>query len=191
MYQQYGPDGPGKGSYPRGAFEEIVESVAGPEVRKMVENLLQTTSDPDIDEALDWYGLLLNRSPERAAAELAGNPVPTGFGLSWESDNNLLIVEHVIKGGTAAEAGVLPGDELLAINGLRVLPQSVGKQISSLLPEEEVELILARNGLLLTLPVHVQHALPEKFEIATKPKMSQREKSHLEQWLGRDLRFAR
>ena len=191
MYQQYGPDGPGKGSYPRGAFEEIVESVAGPEVREMVKNLLQTTSDPDIDEALDWYGLLLNRSPERAAAELAGNPVPTGFGLSWESDNNLLIVEHVIKGGTAAEAGVLPGDELLAINGLRVLPQSVGKQISSLLPEEEVELILARNGLLLTLPVHVQHALPEKFVIATKPKMSQREKSHLEQWLGRDLRFAR
>jgi len=189
MYQQYGPDGPGQGSYPRGAFEEIVESVAGPQVRGMVEELLQTTIDPDIDQALDWYGLLLNRAPGRTAAELSGGPVPTGFGLSWESDNNLLVIEHVIRGGTAAQAGVLPGDELLAINGLRILPQSVDRQIASLLPEEQVELTLARNGQLLTLPVRAQHAIPEKFEIATKPKMSRQEKSHLEKWLGRNLHF--
>ena len=189
MYQQYGPNGPGKGIYPRGAFEEIVESVAGPEVRAMVEELLQTPTDPDVDAALDWYGLRLNRTPEQTAAEISGKPAPSGFGLSWKEDRSLLIVEHVIHGGTASESGVVPGDELLAINGLRVLPQSIDNRLDNLRPDEQVELTLARNGQLLTLPVRVQAAFPEKFEIGTKPKISRKEKSRLEKWLGMNLHF--
>jgi predicted metalloprotease with PDZ domain len=189
MYRQYGPDGPGRGVYPRGAFEEIVESVAGPKVRQMVEELLQSPADPDVDAALDWYGLRLNRMPERRAAESAGKPAPSGFGLSWESDQALLIVEHVVLGGSASDSGVLPGDELLAINGLRVKPESIDKRMASLRPEEEVELTLARNGQMLTLPLRVQHAIPEKFEIGTKPKLSRKEKLRLEKWLGMDLHF--
>jgi predicted metalloprotease with PDZ domain len=191
MYQQYGPNGPGKGIYPRGAFEEIVESVAGPKVRAMVEELLQTPMDPDVDAALDWYGLQLNRAPEQTAAELSGTSVPSGFGLSWKADPSLLIVEHVMHGGSAAESGVLPGDEVLAINGLRVLPQSIDSRINSLRPDEQVELTLVRNGQLLTLPVRVQLAIPEKFEIVTKPKMSRQEKLRLEKWLGMNLYFGK
>lgn len=191
MYQQYGPGGPGRGVYPSGAFEEIVESVAGPQVRAMVEELLQTTRDPDVDAALDWYGLRLNRTPRRTAAEKSGEPVPGGFGLSWKADHPRLIIEHIVHGGTAAEAGVLPGDELLAINGLRVLPESIDGRIASLQPDEQVELTLARNGQLLVLSVRVQNAIPEKFEIVTKPKMSQKEKVSLEKWLGMDLYFGK
>jgi len=66
MYSLYGPDGQGRGSYPPGAFETVVESVAGADVRALIENLLQTTTDPDLDEALDWYGLKLDRAPARS-----------------------------------------------------------------------------------------------------------------------------
>jgi predicted metalloprotease with PDZ domain len=117
--------------------------------------------------------------------------VPTGFGVTWKPDDPLLIIEHVIMGGTAAAAGVLPGDELLAINGLRVLPQSVDSRLQRLLLDEQVQLTLARNGRLLTLPVRVQHALPEKYAITLKAKISKREKSNMEAWLGSKLRFSR
>ena len=189
MYRQYGPDGPGKGSYPPGAFEEMVSSIAGERVRDMLSKLLRTPRDPDVDQALDWFGLQLDRAPERTVADSSGSPAPGGFGLSWESVNGLLTVEYVVKDGTAAQAGVLPGDELLAINGLRVLPETIDSRMTSLLPEERVELTLARNGELLTLPVYVQHAIPEKFEIILEPEINRRNKARMEKWLGRELRF--
>ncbi len=191
MYSLYGPDGPGKGSYPPGAFETVVESVAGPEVRAMVENLLQSTADPDLDEALAWYGLQLERTPARSAAEKSGNPVPVGFGLTWEAGGSLLIVEHVIQGSTGAVAGVLPGDELLAINGLRMTVNNFDKRMQELLPDEVVELTLVRREQLLTLPVRVQLAIPENYVIQLKPNIRNRQKTRLKAWLGRDLVFRR
>ena len=189
MYSQYGPDGPGRGSYPPGAFETIVESVAGPDVRAMIDNLLHTTADPDLDEALDWYGLQLDRAPGRSAAEKSGGQVPTGFGLAWEEEESLLIVKNVIQGSTGAEAGILPGDELLAINGSRVTPGTVDDRTLRLLPDETVELTLVRHEQLLTLPVRVQHAIPKKYTIKPRPGIRNRQKNRMEAWLGRDLRF--
>jgi len=189
MYSLYGPDGQGRGSYPPGAFETVVESVAGPDVRAKIENLLQTTADPDLDEALDWYGLLLDRAPSRSVAEKSGSPVPTGFGLTWGKEDSLLIVEHVIIGSTGATAGILPGDELLAINGSRMTTKNIDKRVRQLLPGETVELTLVRHEQLLTLPVRVQAAIPENYVIKLNSKIRNRQKTHLKAWLDRDLIF--
>ena len=189
MYSQYGPDGPGQGSYPPGAFETVVETVAGPDVRAMIENLLQTTADPDVDQALDWYGLQLDREPGRSAAEKSGAPVPTGFGLAWDEEENLLIVKNVIQGGAGATAGILPGDELLAINGSRVTAINLEDRMLRLLPDEIVELTLVRQEQLVALPVRVQNAIPKKYSITPKPGIRNRQKYRMEAWLGRDLQF--
>jgi len=191
MYKRYGPDGPGHGVYPPGAFEDVVESVAGPQLRSTLNQLLRSTSDPDIDEALSWYGLQLDRTPSRSAAELSGTPAPAGFGLTWKIDDSLLIVEQVIHGGAGASAGVIPGDELLAINGLRVLPLTLDLRTQRLLPGDEVELTLVRNGKLLVVPLTVQHAIPDEYVITLKEKISNREKARMEKWLDSKLRIAR
>lgn len=184
MYELYGPDGPGNGSYPPGAFENLVEEAAGPGVRAMVDDLLRTIGDPDIDEALEWYGLKLDRMPARSSAEKAGTPAPAGIGVTWKSDDKLLIVENVLRGRPAATAGVIPGDELLAINGLRVLPGTVNDRILRLRPGEQVQLTMVRHGQLLTVPVLVDYAIPENYVITSDDKISRREQVRLEKWLG-------
>jgi len=189
MYSLYGPTGPGQGSYPPGAFETVVETVAGPDVKAMIENLLQTTADPDFDQALDWYGLQLDREPGRSAAEKSGVPVPTGFGLAWDEEEYLLIVKNVIQGGAGATAGILPGDELLAINGSRVTAINLEDRMLRLLPDEIVELTLVRQEQLVALPVRVQNAIPKKYSITPKPGIRNRQKYRMEAWLGRDLQF--
>jgi predicted metalloprotease with PDZ domain len=108
MYRRYGPGGPGRGSYPPSAFEGVVEELAGAEVRRFVEDLLRTTDDPDVDAALEWFGLSLDRSSGPGAGEEAESSQRAGLGVIWDDASDRLVAQHVILGHAAAEAGMVP-----------------------------------------------------------------------------------
>ncbi len=186
MYRRHGPDGPGQGAYPPGAFEAVVEEVAGPDIRAFVENLLRSTEDPDVDAALEWYGLRLQRTPVRANGV---EPLPGGLGVTWDASGPRVLAEQVLVGQAGADAGVIPGDELIAIDGIRVTHDDYEARIQRLRPGAAVELTLARHKRLFTLSVQVQQAIPDTFAIVAEPKLSRREMERLEAWLGQDLQF--
>ena len=185
MYSRYGPDGAGQDGYPPGAFEDIVESTAGPVVRKIVEDMLKSTGDPDIDRALDWYGLELQRTTPLPNGEQA----PGGIGVKWEISGVALLAEHVSLGHPGAAAGVLPGDELLAIDDFRVTTENYQQRLQKLRPDEQIELTLVRHGRLLNLRLSTGTEIPVSYVIVPKPGISNREKKRMEAWLGRDLKF--
>jgi len=189
MYERYGPGGPGQGAYPPGAFEQQVEAIAGAEVRAFVEDLLQRTDDPDVDEALEWYGLSLDRAPARAGAPAGATVEPGGFGIVWGADDGRLIAEQVVLGHSGAQAGMLPGDELLAIDGFRVTAADYAARIRRLSPGQRVALTLARHERLLTLEVGVQEAIPESYAVVSRKKLRRAEQKRLETWLGQQLKF--
>lgn len=191
MYRLYGPAGTSSRGYPPRAFETLIEEVAGLEIAQEIENLLTTVTDPDIDAALDFYGLSLERAPSRRAAEASGSPLPTDFGLVWSTDDPLLIVETVVRGGSGSSAGVLPGDELIAINGQRVNRLNILDRMLRMQPGENADLLLVRNGRVLTLAAQAQHAIPDKYQIVIKPDINKREKDRMENWLGVPLTFQR
>jgi len=189
LYAAFGPAGPGRGGYPPGAFEDQVEQVAGAETRRFVEQLLQKTDDPDVDKALDWYGLSLDRAPARNAAEAAGTPVPSGLGVVWDAAGEHVLAQQVILGHAAAAAGMLPGDELLAIDGFRVTTTDYAGRIQRLRPGQRVILTLARQQRLLEMTVEVQAAIPDRYAVVIDDKPKRAEQRRLEAWLGRPLQF--
>jgi predicted metalloprotease with PDZ domain len=189
MYERYGPGGPGRGAYPPGAFEQQVEDVAGVEVRRFVEDLLQRTDDPDVDEALDWYGLSLDRAPSRAGLPATAAAEPGGLGVVWGADDGRLVAEQVILGHSGAQAGILPGDELLAIDGFRVTATDYAARIRRLSPGQRVAVTLTRHERLLTLEVGVQEAIPESYAVVSRKKLRRAEQERLETWLGQQLQF--
>jgi predicted metalloprotease with PDZ domain len=182
MYRQYG-----NSSYPPGAFEALIEQLAGPETGSWVRGLLAGTAELDLDAALDWYGLELDRGASHSDTVPGSESATAGFGLTWDKSNPLLVVESVIRGGAGANAGVLPGDELLAINGSRVQKGQISDRMIRLVAGEQVELTLVRYGQLFTLPLIVQNAIPETYVISLKPKFRERNRRRMELWLGRDL----
>jgi predicted metalloprotease with PDZ domain len=191
MFVRYGPNGPGRGAYPPGAFEELVEQVAGADVRRFVEGLLREPGDPDVDAALDWYGLSLDRSTVSNVTEARDELAPGGLGVNWDASSHQLLAEQVILGRAGAEAGILPGDELLAIDGFRVTTSSYLERIRRLRPGQEVELTLVRHERLLNLRAEVQPAVPDNYAIVTRENLRRSEQQRLEAWLGRELQFSR
>jgi predicted metalloprotease with PDZ domain len=185
MYSRYGPQGSAPGGYPPGAFEQVVESVAGLDVRRVVEELLRTTADPDIDAALGWYGLDLARSDGNGASDIK----PAGIGVKWSISGAALFAEYVVRGYPAAVAGVLPGDELLAIDKLRVTPETYQARFLKLEEGEEIELTVVRDGRLITLPMVTGPEIPVSYFIQPTTRISNRQKKRMEAWLGRELQF--
>jgi len=189
MYRLYGPSGVTSQGYPPGAFEALIEQRVGNTVGQQIKTLLTTVTDPDVDAALDYYGLELDRNPGQKSSELSGIPVPVDFGLTWSTGENLVTVESVILGGAGADAGVLPGDELLAINGQRVNAANFQDRILRLRPEENAILLLARHNRIIELPIRVQNAIPVKYRIIVKANIKGREKQRMSNWLGMELAF--
>jgi len=190
MYRQYGPQADRGKGYPSGAFETLVESLAGKQVRQQVAQLLTTIEDPDIDNALQWYGLALDRAPLKTAAVAAGRPVPAGFGVLWDPQSPVLLAEAVLQGSTGARAGILPADELLAIDGFRVTKDTLAERMLYLTPGESVDLLLVRHGRVITVPVAVEEAIPEKYLITIRPDINRRQKERMSAWLGVNLKFS-
>ncbi|NND44410.1 MAG: M61 family metallopeptidase [Xanthomonadales bacterium] len=182
MYRDWG-DRP----YPDSAFPEAVEQVGNAEIRAWLEHHLDTPEPIDIDAALAWYGLLLDRHPANTAARLEGEPPAAGLGVSWNEEAPGLVVDSVFSDSAGSAAGLLPGDELLAISGERVTADELEDRLHRLHPGEEVTLLLARRGRIMQLPLVLAESRPEKYEILVDPEFGERELRRLEAWLGQPL----
>jgi predicted metalloprotease with PDZ domain len=185
LYGRY--SSPDQGGYPPGAFEDMVEEIAGPEVRAMVDNMLRSTGDPDVDQALAWYGLVLIRTPGDNTESGSEVISPAGLGVIWDDEASQLLVEQVVRGHAASSAGMLPGDELIAIADQRVTPLNYEDILNRLRPGEPVSLTVARHGRLMTLQAEVQAAIPDIYRIVPDPKIRNRQKKRMEEWLGLEL----
>jgi predicted metalloprotease with PDZ domain len=182
MYLDYGPEGRVGVGYPPGAFEARIESLAGVESRQWIDSLVGTTADPDVDAALEWLGLKLDRGLSTR---------PAGLGVTWKKDSSRLLVNEVIHGGAGAEAGLLPGDEVLAIDGLRVDPSSIQDTVSRLRAGDEVGLLIARHGRVRDIAATVADAVTSEYVIRSDGRINRREQTRLENWLGKPLQVAR
>jgi predicted metalloprotease with PDZ domain len=163
---------------------EALEATGGEGLGAWLEPLVGGRAEPDLDRALAWYGLRLERHPEKAALEAAGAAIGAGFGINWVDEGPALVAAAVVHGSGAAEAGVLPGDELIAIDGERVTHATLEPLKDRLRPGETVEFLLARQGRMLTLPVTAGEARPRRYEIRPLDRVSDRQINRLQGWLG-------
>ncbi|HIE33053.1 MAG TPA: PDZ domain-containing protein, partial [Thermodesulfobacteriaceae bacterium] len=136
------------------------------EAVRFLEPLLETTVDPDVDAALDWFGLKLERDPGARQAERDGDPVKSGFGVIWDEDQPDLIVKSVLAGSSGAAAGILPRDELLAIGDERLTKDKLRSLMTAYQPGQKTTLLVARRGQIITLDIELEAAIPERFDIS-------------------------
>lgn len=168
-------------------FAQVVAEVGGPDALTFLNPLLATTVDPDVDSALDWFGLRLNREPIAKDAKSDAATVESGFGAIWDEKEANLIVKAVLAGSSGAKAGLLPKDEVLAIGGERTTKNGLARLMTSFDPGENTTLLVARRGKIMTLEVELETAIPERFDIVVQSGFGKRHINRLQKLLGQDL----
>ena len=181
MYDLYSSE-----PYSGDAFERLVVDVGGTEAGLMLRSLLTTTIEPDVDMALGWYGLQLNRGTIEVTDEPTKETLLSDLGVLWEEDKPDLVVNAVLDGGGGAVAGLMPGDEVLAIGDERLTRNTLKSLMSSFSPGEETSVLVSRRDKIIRLDIKLGVAVPDHFEIALKSNFKKRDIARLQKLLGQD-----
>jgi predicted metalloprotease with PDZ domain len=135
---------PGRGVNGEQVYK-IVEDVGGAEIREKFEVMTSTTEELDLESICLEAGLKL---------EWDNSEVPW-LGLDVEHSGDRVIVRTVILDGPAFKAGINAGDEIIAVNGMRILKDRYAEFTKFMRVNETYTITISRLASLATVNLNV------------------------------------
>ncbi|QDF66467.1 M61 family metallopeptidase [Shewanella sp. SNU WT4] len=154
----------------------ILASLAGKSYDAWWQTHIDSPWQANYPELLAMAGLSITYGKEEA--------VKANFGVKAAKDS--LKLEHVKRDGAAWRAGLHEGDELVAINGLKVTPDGLTKRFEDFEPGDKVELSYFSNDNLKTTTMILEEKSQGKLEIKPMAGASDSQKAFFKAWLGID-----
>lgn len=171
MWHQFGKDEIG---YTPEQLQEVIELIAGVDLTDFFKRYIDGTEDLPFNEYLEPFGLQL-------AAEKEEEPY---LGVKVHSENGREIIKFVEAGSPAQFAGIDPGDELLAIDGLRLAANGLGDRLKDYQPKDIIQVTIFHQDELCTLNVTLASPRWSKHQIKAVEKPSAAQKENFAGWLG-------
>lgn len=120
----------------------LAGEIAGRDLEAFFRHAVDGTGALDYAPALDWFGLRFAPAEEQPAPGEA-KPKKGWLGARFEAGG--LAVAEVRRGSPGWEAGLSPGDELVAIDGLRVRADGLDARLEAYPPGTPARLLVARR----------------------------------------------
>ena len=184
--------------FAEGRVEEIASEVAGVELRPLFDRWLRGTGELDLAPRLAEAGLALlpaheqrpgaapGQPPPLQGPAVAGEPREARIGFQFRYEGGKTIVGNVLAGTPAWRAGVAAGDEIVALDGLRVDAMSLGTRMQEKAPGSTAQLTVFRRDELMTLQVPVEFGPPQRLVLRPVDAPSPEQRQLLEHWLRQD-----
>ncbi len=154
-------------------FRNVANEIAGVDLSPWFRTALESTGEVDYDPALDWFGLRFATAPVAASGWL---------GAKTKIEAGRLMVENVPRGTPAHAAGVNPGDEILAIDDFRVLPENLAARLAAYRPGRKIVLLVARRDELKRLDVTLGEEPADRWTLRVRPDVSAEQRARLASW---------
>jgi predicted metalloprotease with PDZ domain len=158
-------------------FRKTASEVAGTDLGPWFTRALESTDELDYGPALEWFGLQFMVTP------VPEDP-PAWLGVKTKIEERRLLVENVPRGTPAYAAGVNPGDEILAIDDFRVLPEDLDARLAAYRPGRKVVLLVSRRDELKRLDVTLGDAPADKWTLQVRPGLTPEPRAHVMAWIG-------
>lgn len=186
LWAEYGENGEG---LPEGGFERFAEAVAGVSLQEFFHQMLRSTVDPPVGILLAQFGVRLHLRSAESGDDPGGNaakrdqPRPW-LGIGTQAVHDRVLIKHVLADGPAASAGISAGDELLAINDVRVTPANVENIIQALEIGSSARLHVFRRDELLSGSADVLRPPRDTVWLSLDDDADEESLARRAQWLG-------
>ena len=166
----------GSRGYTPAEFQAVASEVAGSDLRPFFHRALETTAELDYSELLEWYGLRFVVAPDSTDRATLGVPVRKSGGR-W-------FVGSISRDAAAYGSPLDAGDELLAVDDVRIGGADADSLIRMHRPGDRVTLLVSRLGENVRVPVTLGVVRGDRWTLAERADASSEQRLHLEQWLG-------
>jgi predicted metalloprotease with PDZ domain len=144
MYKRFPLSGPG---FTPEDFENVVAEIGGGSYREFFDDYVRGTAELDFAKHLGYAGLRVKETMPTTGVAL---------GVNTREQNGAAYVQSLMAGSPAYEAGVNTGDEIVALNGVRVRASQLEARLADYKPGDKVKLTLFRDEQLRELEVTLQ-----------------------------------
>lgn len=166
LWERFGRTGQGYGE------DDVVAAcseAAGRDLADFFERYVARPAVPPIEDLLGAVGLRLGR-------QARDDPPAPWLGAQLDEHDGRLVLGSVLRGGPAWRAGLTGGDELLAVDGLRVAPGTLPAVLAAHEPGRPVTVTVFRGPRLVTTEVVPAPPRPQpRLERVPGPSPAQRE----------------
>ncbi len=173
--------------YDNADFAKIVDEVAGQPISVWLEEQLTTTREADYTQLLAWYGLQWKAKDGEAVSTPASDKSVYGnvyVGLDVLAQGGKAMVDKVTRGSPASAAGINSGDEILALDGYRVLPENWTERLALYRPDDSLSILIARRGKVVELKLKLGKQPAETWSLIRVEKPTDEQTEHWNSWLG-------
>jgi len=142
-----------------------------PGLGSTLQHWLTSVDDPDLDSYLLGVGLSLE-------AEMATH---AWSGAALKAQGSSLLAQRVWRHSPAEEAGLMVGDELIGIDGMRL--SQVEQWERHLQAGESHAVLISRRSRLRELQLHPAPPLPSRYRLVDLPELSSEQRAQRAAWL--------
>jgi predicted metalloprotease with PDZ domain len=174
MWQQFGK--PEIGFTPE-ELEQVIESVAETNLNDFFTKYLDGTDELPFDQYLSAFGL-------RLQAEGGLESDAPFLGLTVKTENGREVIKFVEFASPAQKAGIDAGDELLAINGIRVTAEQLNDRLRDYKPGDAIQVAFFHQDELWSRSVTLVEPRPTRYQIVPVEFPSAKQARNFEGWLG-------
>ena len=165
---------------------ELLSDAAGMNLTAQIDAWVRSRDDLPFEEMLGRFGLKLtgkHKDSYTRPGEQNGSPAPW-MGITSKTVRGLTIVHEVRRDGPGHEADIASGDELIAIDGLRLDPGGLKKRLALFTPGQTLSLTLSRRHEILERELTLAERPFDGYTVALDENLTDDQRASIRSWIG-------
>ncbi|MDX2241210.1 MAG: M61 family metallopeptidase [Leptolyngbyaceae cyanobacterium bins.302] len=156
-------------------LERAIEEIASFDLSEFFQKYLHTTDNLPFDEYLEPFGLRL--LPD-------GDGSLPWLGLTLKTENGRDMIKFVEQGSPAQRVGMDAGDELLAMNGIRVTAEQLNDRLRDFQPGHLIQVAFFHQEELRLTMLTLGEPRPSRYQIVPCDRPTRKQEQKFQGWLG-------